>query len=190
MECFVDAVAMLGIDARKGAVQGRELKGVVEGEFGGGGGVSEEVRALGALDGFSNVYPERRASPRYRGVNFFPRRDRRLACSSLFFLVVDLRGQNSLSERRSLTSSSESSSNSLSESSVERISVTSETGRCCSGTREPLDSRRLFSLWTAEFRSMRRSPRVIGTIDCGLPLVNISTLDSRGVWGVENSWTR
>jgi hypothetical protein len=174
-------MAMLGIDTRKGAVEGGELKGVVEGELGGGGGVSEEMRALGALDGLSDVYSERRASSRYRGVDFFPRRDRCLACSSLFFLVIDLRGQNRLGERRCLTSSSESSSNSLSESSVERISVTSETGRCCSGTREPLDSKRPFSLCTAEFRSIRRSPRVIGTIDCGLPLVNISTLDSRGV---------
>jgi hypothetical protein len=53
---------MLGIDARKGAVEGGELKGVVEGEFGGGGGVSEEMRAFWAFDGFADVYSQRRAS--------------------------------------------------------------------------------------------------------------------------------
>jgi hypothetical protein len=63
--------------------------------------VSEEMRAFGAFDGFADVYSQRRASSRYRGVNFLPRRDRRLACSALFFFVVDLECQRQICQSRS-----------------------------------------------------------------------------------------
>jgi hypothetical protein len=92
VEGFVDSM-MLGVDARKGAVQGGELQGVVEGELGGGGGVAEEMRALGAFDGLADVYSEWRAASGYRGVDFLPRRDCGLARSALFFFVVDLERQ-------------------------------------------------------------------------------------------------